>query len=117
MKKEDVVILSDEYAAQKTLYGIHVFPYFEDGGEIHEDLHAGSVMLKDHAIAALAEKFLKLPAMLDETIGLFLEFQRQHGYDEDGARTAAVLEILEGLKALEDIAELEREQKRNINES
>lgn len=37
--------------------------------------------------------------ILNDAIGLFLEYRDKHGYDEDRARNAAVLECLECLEA------------------
>lgn len=52
-----------------------------------------------------------LENLLDEAIGLYLEFKDTHGYLPKHARIAAVQEILVGLDALEDIALAEQEQR------
>jgi hypothetical protein len=112
MKKKEAVKLSDDYAARQTPQGTHVFAYFEDiDGSTHEDIHAGSVTLAKWDLVALARLFLKLDEILDEAIGLYLEFKDVHGYTSKGARDAAVMEILEGLDALEDIAAYEAEER------
>ena len=49
--------LNDEYAMEQKGTGYHVFAYFEDEGEIHKDLYAGSVTLDETAMAALADFF------------------------------------------------------------
>jgi hypothetical protein len=47
--------------------------------------------------------------LVDDAIGLSLEFQHDHGYQPMGARWAAVRECLEGEQAREVIAEHQRE--------
>ncbi len=104
------IALSDDLAARKRSYGILVFPYFRDEGQIRENYYGSRLILTDSEIWALAVHFLGLRKMLDEAIGLYLEFKDQHGYDEEEARAAAVNEILEGIDALKDIAAFEQEQ-------
>ena len=47
-----------------------------------------------------------------DAIGLFLEYRDVHGHDEETARAAALVEILEGLQAVDDIAMWEAEMAR-----
>ena len=107
-----VVKLNKDYAAKVTPHGVAVFAYLEQEGEIKKDPYPSRVTLRDPAIANLAIHFLKLGQMLDEAIGLYLEFQDVHGYTPERARAAAVQEILDGLGELEAIQEWhERELK------
>jgi len=56
-------------------------------------------------------KNVVLDKLLDEAIGLYIEFKDVHGYQPERARQAAVLEILEGLAAMDEIEQLESEQR------
>jgi hypothetical protein len=42
---------------------------------------------------------LDAATVANDAIGLFLEYRDQHGYDEVSARSAAVSEVVEGLRA------------------
>ncbi len=40
-----------------------------------------------------------LPKILEDIIGIFLEYQKKHGQSLDDAKNSAIAEILRGLKS------------------
>jgi hypothetical protein len=70
--------LNDEYAAQECHVGLRIFPYFEDDGEICEDVRGGSVVLDDNAQLSLTDAICQRLGDCDKLKDSQAEAERLH---------------------------------------